>query len=137
MFNLKRIFSFTEDNVNDLNFTKDEEVKFLYDHVDDLLVKFMISKNNVTPQIKIDGVLNALRNLCKRGFFDIGVVKDCAELLKINIPETRLLLYRTQHCIHWKDMEPQFKDALIAMILDDFRDALNLSEDKNICIEII
>ena len=137
MFNLKKIFSFTEDNVQELNFTKDEEVKFLYDHVDDLLVKFMISKNNVTPQIKIDGVLNALRNLFKKGFFDICVVKDCAELLKLKIPETRLLLYRTQHCIHWKDMEPQFRDALIAMILDDFRGALNLSEDKNICIEII
>lgn len=116
---------------------KEKEFKTLYDEVDILIDKFMISGGNVPPNLKIEAVISSLKKMFSKEFFDICVIKDCSELLGLKLSEQRIIFYRTQHCVYWKDMDPKFRDALIAMIFDDFRSKLNLSEDKKICIEII
>ena len=116
---------------------KNKEFKTLYEEVDILIEKFMISEGNVPPNLKIEGVINSLKKMFNKEFFDICTIKDCAEILDLKLSEKRILFYRTQHCLYWKDMEPDFRDALIVMVLDDFRPKLNLTEEKKICIEIV
>ena len=46
-------------------------------------------------------------------------------------------IYESQHCADWSTMLPEFRDALIIMVLDDFRAILNptVAEEKAIVVE--
>lgn len=37
-------------------------------------------------------------------------------------------VYQTQHCIDWSEMTNEFRQMLVAMVLDDFRCVLNPSD---------
>lgn len=134
---IRKFISYFENSDKIENGDKKKDLKTLYDEVDFLIEKFMISQSNVPPSLKIEATINSLRRMFKKDFFDLCTIKDCAELLELKLSEQRIVFYRTQHCIYWKEMDSEFRDALIAMVFDDFRVKLNLSEEKQLCIEII
>jgi len=39
----------------------------------------------------------------------------------IFIPQDRYNVYSMLHCVHWSEMEPNYRTTIMAMILDDFR----------------
>lgn len=63
-------------------------------------------------------------------YFDICTVDSCAKLCGVIIDAKRRHLYHTQHCIYYDQMLPDFRESLIGMVLDDFRDVLNPQAER-------
>ncbi len=112
------------------------ERKSLYDEVDNLLDRYGITKNSIPPEVKITALVGSLKKLFNKKYFDICMLKECLMLFDLKITDERMNIYRTQHCIDWGEMEEDFKNIMIAMILDDFRQVLNKKETKQLFIEI-
>lgn len=105
----------------------------IYNDVDAILQKNNIRPNSITTSLVKDSVAHCLFKMMKPDkYLDICEIKECAELSGICISGERLLLYRTQHCNYWKDMLPEFREQLIAMIMDDFRDVLTHDSAKDV-----
>jgi len=57
--------------------------------------------------------------------FSVCTIRDCAKLNNLCIPQKRMQIYSAAHCIDWNAMSPEYRQMLIAYILDDFRAVLN------------
>ena len=94
------------------------DVQSLYKEIDlvlskDINISKMTVAHMITKMFKPDKYLD----LCN--------IKAAAQLCGIVIPEERLLIYHTMHCTNWNEMLPEYRHALMAMIMDDFRPVLN------------
>lgn len=79
--------------------------------------------------MKQGAVAHSLQNMFRADeYFSICTINDLIEVSQIVIPKERYDIYRSQHCIYWRDMTPEFRQTLIAMILNDFRSILNTEE---------
>ena len=97
-------------------------LKNLYKDVDLVLSNYGINKGEINTNIQINAVAHALQKMFDvEKYFDVCTIKDCAKLCQICISEERMLLYNTQHCVYWNAMTNEFKQMMVAMILDDFR----------------
>ncbi len=98
----------------------------LYKDVDAVLSKYDIKSGEINATLQVNAVAHALQKMLSTdGYFSICCIRECASLCQIIISGERMKLYQTQHCIHWKDMMPDFRQMLVAMVLDDFRCVLN------------
>lgn len=71
-------------------------------------------------------VAHSLQRMVKADhWLDVCTIRDCEKFISRPISAERMQVYKTTHCVHWRDMEPDFRQKLIAMILDDFREILN------------
>ncbi len=101
-------------------------IKDLYEQVDNHL-------NEVEKKFKENGenivktaVAHALQKMISvDSYFDITEIINCAKVASIVISAERMNIYRLAHCMHWNQMTPEYRQTLVAMVLDDFRVLLN------------
>jgi hypothetical protein len=98
----------------------------LYKDVDMVLSNYKVPSGEVTKSAQAATVAHALQKMLKTDrYFDVCTIKDCVEVCKIYIPYERMSIYRAVHCVHWNEMLPDYRQLIIAMVLDDFRSVLN------------
>jgi hypothetical protein len=98
----------------------------LYSDVDLVLKNNNIPNNGINITVQQQSTAHALQHMLSVDrWCDICAIQECAKLCQICISEERMLVYHSQHCIHWNKMLPEFRQLLVAMILDDFRCVLN------------
>jgi hypothetical protein len=100
----------------------------LYKDVDSVLSNHQINTGEINISVQVNAVAHSLQKMiAHNNYFDICTVRNCAELCGLIIPADRMKVYQTQHCIHWSEMTTDFRQILVAMILDDFRSVFSIS----------
>jgi len=95
----------------------------LFKHVDRVLEG--TPKGGLPSGMDRATVAHALQRMLKSDhWMDVCTVRDCEKFTSNPIPPERMHVYKTTHCVHWRDMEPDFRQKLVAMLLDDFRELL-------------
>lgn len=98
----------------------------LYADVDLVLANNSIPKGGVSKEVQSQAIAHAIQEMIKPDkFFSICTISECVAICGICISGERLAVYHACHCIHWRDMLPDFRQSIIAMLLDDFREILN------------
>lgn len=98
------------------------DTKNLYKDVDMILSKNGIEQNTVSDAMIAQTTAHALQKMLKAdSHFSVCTIRDCAKLCSICIPQERQNVYSAAHCISWSDMLPDYRQLLVAMVLDDFR----------------
>jgi hypothetical protein len=109
------------------------DTKSLFDSVDAVLSK-TDSKSRigkVGDSAKIQTVAHALNKMLKtQNYFDVCTIDKCSELCQICISKERQAMYRSIHCMHWADMTNEYRQTVVAMVLDDFRTVLTNQENS-------
>jgi len=106
-----------------LELRKAGDFKNLYRDVDAILSR--VPPGGINGNIQFNAVAHSLHAMMKPGkWLDICAIREASELTGIHISSERLSVYRLAHCIHWNDMDPEYRQTLMAMILDDFRSVL-------------
>ena len=97
------------------------DVNSLYKEVDSVLRANEIGKE-ISPIVAMQTVAHALHKMLKvESFFSICIIENCAKVCQICIPKERMQVYSAIHCVNWNEMLPDYRQLVIAMILDDFR----------------
>lgn len=98
----------------------------LFNDVDMILLRNGIPSGGVSRDVQTQTVAHALQKMIKPDhWLDICCIKECANICSVCIPAERMAVYHACHCIHWNEMLPNYRQTIIAMILDDFREILN------------
>ena len=101
------------------------DTKNLYNDVDIVLKRFGMQTRPVSNEAKVQTVAHALQRMLKsERHFSVCTVRDCAAVCQICIPEERMEIYRAVHCMDYSEMLPDYRQMLVAMLLDDFRTVL-------------
>lgn len=103
-------------------------VKNLYKDVDLVLQKAQLRSNEVNGAVQALTVAHALQKMLQvERHFDVCTIRNCAEMCQICIAKERMQVYQSIHCHSWNEMLPEYRETIIAMVLDDFRPVLNQS----------
>ena len=98
----------------------------LYKDVDLILSNNGIPARGVSGNLQAQAVGHALQQMLKADrHFSVCTITNCIDVCQVVVPSERMAIYRSIHCINWSDMQPDFRQMVIAMILDDFREVLN------------
>jgi len=98
------------------------DTKNLYKDVDLILKRNGVESNYVSDIAKQRTVAHALQRMLEPDrYFDVCTIDSCIKVCSICIPAERYAMYRAVHCIHWDKMLPDYRQLLVAMVLDDFR----------------
>jgi len=112
---------------------KKGQLNNIYRDVNSILKKYDIPDKSINKLLIKNGVAHSLQHMiCVQSFFDICTINKCSELSQIRPSFERHALYSSQHCVHWNEMLPEFKEQLIAMVLDDFREVITYDEKQEI-----
>ena len=102
-----------------LELRRSGNIQNLYKDVDIVLKNFDINA------VKQGAIAHALQKmLSTQNHFSICTIKNCMEMAQISIANERIAIYQSQHCMDWGEMLPEFRQILIAMVLEDFRSVL-------------
>lgn len=102
-------------------------VASLYQEVDKSLGS--LKPGEVDKQTQIMTVAHALQKMISiQNYFSVSTVRDCAEVCQIVISKERLSVYSSIHCMNWNEMLPEYRQRIVAMVLDDFITVLNVSQ---------
>lgn len=94
----------------------------LYNDVDTVLSKFGMKTREVSDFAKIQTVAHSLQKMLKvDNYFNVCTIDNCANVCQVCISEDRKNIYRAAHCMNWSDMLPDYRQLIVAMVLDDFR----------------
>jgi len=94
----------------------------IYQDVDKILAKSQVVSGGISKEFKKQSVAYALRKMINnKNYFDVSIVREACEASGIHISTERVNLYRLAHCMNWGDMTDDYRQTLIAMIMDDFR----------------
>lgn len=97
----------------------------LFRDVDMVLRNAGIPSKGVSKETQRATVAHALHRMIKPNhWLDVCCIRDCVDVCQVCVSSERMAIYRASHCIHWNDMDPDFRTTLIAMVLDDFREVL-------------
>jgi len=112
---------------------KKGQLSNIYRDVDEILKKNNIQNKSINRLVIKNGVAHALQHMiCVQNYFSVCTINECVKLSQVSPSYERLALYQTQHCVHWNEMLPEFKEQLIAMVLDDFREVITYDEKQEI-----
>lgn len=101
------------------------DTKNLYNDVDVVLNRFGMKTQEVSDIAKIQTIAHSLQKMLKiDNYFSICTIQNCADVCQICIPSDRISIYRAAHCMNWSDMLPDYRQMIVAMVLDDFRSVL-------------
>lgn len=101
----------------------------LYKDVDMVLTNYGIKTGEINTTVQVNATAHSLQKMLSVDkYCDVCCIKECASLCQVCISAERMKVYSTQHCVYWKEMMPDFRQMLVAMILDDFRRVLNPSD---------
>lgn len=95
--------------------------KAFYRDVDSVLAAGGIKTGEITFDIQASAAAHSLQKMFTSSYFDVCTIRNCSDLCGIIISKERMLVYQTQHCIHWNEMLPEFRQQIMAMVMDDFR----------------
>lgn len=123
-----------EDDMFGLELRRKNNITNLFSDVKDVLKKAGIEGGVVPAHFQSASVAHSLQNMLNGNYFDICTVNNCAEMIGLVIPKERLNVYQTQHCVHWSEMLPEYRQALVAMVLDDFSSILNPEKDVTVAV---
>ena len=105
---------------------KADDISNIYNDVDQVLSKFNIHQNESSDIVKIQTIAHSLQKMLNvEGYFSVCVIDSCMSVGQISISKDRYDIYRAAHCLHWSDMLPDYRQMLVAMVLDDFRPVLS------------
>ncbi|MBK7360675.1 MAG: hypothetical protein WAT16_08820 [Saprospiraceae bacterium] len=94
-----------------------------------VLSNYGIKSGEINANVQVNAVAHSLQKMLKTEMhFSVCCIRDCAALCQICISSERMKVYQTQHCINWSEMTNEFRQILVAMVLDDFRCVLNPSD---------
>lgn len=120
-----------------LEIRKKNTIGNLYADVDKTLLANGLKNGEVSVGLQSQAVAHSLQKMMKpNSHFSICTIRECMEVSKIVIPQERIDVYHSIHCVHWSEMLPEFRQMIIAMILDDFRAILNPNNEETSIIEI-
>lgn len=101
----------------------------MFDDVDRVLRQYGMEEEPVSRKVRVKTVAHALNRMMKMDkWMDVTTIKSSAEICNICIPKERMRIYKTIHCVHWNEMEKEYRTMIIAMVLDDFREILTSTE---------
>lgn len=107
------------------------QINDLYSDVDACLNKFNIETKQVSKEVQTLSIAHSLQKMISvQNYFCVCTVKTCSEISQIQISKERMDIYQSQHCVHYSEMTPEFRQVLIAMVLDDFRPILNPTNNE-------
>jgi len=106
-----------------LQIHKKGDFNAFYKGVDSILNKNGLVSGEVNRDIAKQSVAHALQNMIKhKRWFDICTIRSACEVACIRLSSKREAVYSAAHCINWGDMTNDYKQCLIAMVMDDFRE---------------
>lgn len=104
-------------------------VKSLYEDVDTVLKNYGLNDQIITRDVQVQTTAHALQKLFKtESHFSVCTIDKLMSLCQISITSERLKVYNSIHCMNWNEMLPEYRQMIVAMILDDFREVLNKDE---------
>jgi len=113
----------------DLEIGKVGNFTTLFKDVDSILAKHGMVSGQVSIKVATQTVAHSLQKMLKQDrHFNVCTINDCAKAAAIRISSPRQGIYNAAHCINWGDMTSDYKEILIAMVMDDFR---SLFEEKS------
>ena len=107
----------------------------LYEEVDNTLAKFNVQKGGVSSTMARDTVAHALQKMIKGSHLSICTVDRISSVCGVIIPAERRNVYSSIHCMNWNEMTPEYRQEIVAMLLDDFRSVLMPEEITEIQIQ--
>ncbi len=97
----------------------------LYNDVDLILKNYSVPTNGISVGIQAATVAHSLQKMLKvESHFSVCTIKNCSELCQVCIAKERMQVYQSIHCMNWNDMLPDYRQMIVAMVLDDFRSVL-------------
>lgn len=98
----------------------------LYKDVDRVLSNSNIPPGGVSCDVQVSSIGHVLHKMMQPdAMFYVCDVRKCAEIAGIHISKERLDIHSSIHCMKWSEMTPEFRQQIMAMVLDDFRPILN------------
>ena len=105
-----------------LQIHKQGDFSAIYQGVDSILKKNNIVSGEVSKKAAIQGVSHSLQKMIKHErHFSVCTIDSCCDVASIKLSRQRRDFYSNAHCLNWGDMTEEYKQTLIAMIMDDFR----------------
>lgn len=95
--------------------------KNFYKDVDQVLSSSSIPSQGVNGDIQVMAIKHSLHKMFNGRYFDVCTVDSCSGMAGIIICKERKEIYRSVHCMHYDEMLPEFRQQLLAMVMDDFR----------------
>ena len=97
----------------------------LYKDVDMVLRNYNVPTNGINTCVQAATVAHSLQKMLKvESHFSVCTIKNCSELCQVCIAKERMQVYSSIHCMNWNDMLPDYRQMIVAMVLDDFRSVL-------------
>lgn len=98
----------------------------LYNDIDIMLKSNNIKKESISQDLQIATVALTLQKMIKHdSYFSVCTIDNCSKVAGIIIPVERYNIYRAIHCMDWNQMTPEYRQLIIAMVLDDFKLVFN------------
>lgn len=97
----------------------------LYLDVDLALTKAGIKENPISKSVQVQTVAHALQKMLTGNHFSVCAITDCEKVSGVIVPIERMKIYNAIHCVNWSEMIPEYRQTIIAMVLDDFRGVLH------------
>jgi hypothetical protein len=100
-------------------------IKNLYSDVDMVLRNYNVPTNGINTGVQAATVAHSLQKMLQvENYFSVCTIKNCSELCQVCIAKERMQVYQSIHCMNWNDMLPDYRQMIVAMVLDDFRSVL-------------
>lgn len=95
-------------------------VHAIYDDVDSILDGMSLK------EVQTDTIAHAMHKMLKvKEWLDVTTITECRDIAQVHIPKEHMQIYRAVHCMHWNEMTTEYRQTIVAMILNDFRTVLN------------
>jgi hypothetical protein len=114
--------------------TKAKMNRQLFDRVDEILATAGMQQGDVhvTMAVQQQAAAHALRKMMNGSLFSVCTIRDVMEMCQGQIATQRMAVYSSMHCVKWADMDTEFRQQLVAMVLDDFRHVLTWEHNDEI-----
>lgn len=87
-------------------------------------VNLILNQVNLSD-IRVQTVAHSLQKMLQvQNYFDVCTINNCAKICQLCIPDERMDIYRSIHCIQWNEMTQEYRQIIVAMVLDDFKTVL-------------
>ena len=111
-------------NLFELRLVNPKDPKFILESIDKFLAEKNITQGRVTYDVAKQTAAYVLQKMLTSRHFSVCAIRECAEVLKLRISSERMRVYNAIHCVNYGDMEDDYRQTLIAMVIDDFRELL-------------
>lgn len=107
------------------------DAKAFYRDVDSVLANANVPSGGVNAELQTSTIAHALqRMIANESHFSVCTVDRCMRLSGVVISAERYAIYSAIHCMNWNEMEPDYRQVIVAMLMDDFRSVL-CDEDES------